>query len=51
MARMTGLGHDKLATRQGEDKDYIHMRIQGNQVETLRVITEDTQTQEDGQVI
>ena len=28
----------------GEDEDYIHMRIQGNQVETLRVIKGDTQT-------
>jgi len=47
------LGHDKLATRQGEDKDYIHMRIQGNQVETLRVIRETRRqvTREERQVI
>ena len=32
----------------GEDKDYIHMRIQGNQVETFRVIKGDTQTRDTG---
>ena len=31
----------------GEDADYIHMRIQGNQVETLKVIR-DTQTGDTG---
>jgi len=31
---MTGLRHDKLATRQGKTKT-IHMRIPGEQVNTL----------------
>ena len=43
---MKTVTYNTLATRQGEDADYIHMRMQGTQVETLRVIRGETQTRD-----
>ena len=52
MASNVDMGVQQTGNETGEDKDYIHMRIQGNQVETLKVIREARRqvTQEEGKV-
>jgi len=52
MASNADMGVQQTGDETGEDKDYIHMRIPGEQLKTFKVIRETRRevTQEEGQV-
>ena len=52
MASNADMEVQQTGNEPGEDKDYTHMMVQGNQVETLKVIRETRRqvTREEGQV-